>query len=360
MQRSRPLAAVLAVVLAAVLLCSCEGAVGHVEAASAHAYSLLSKSDQTLYDDMTYAFAGFLPERRIPHFLGIEGDDFKRVHECVLADHPEFFYVGSVTFYKDETGVIVAYEPEYENADSAAKELSSILDKAEEIAKAAMVFTSDYDRAVYVHDYIIGACRYGGESGDKANDVRGPLLYGSATCAGYSKAFQLVLSKLDIECSFVTGDADGPHAWVAARLDGAWTEIDPTFDDPLISENEFVSHAYFGLSGKQLSRFRVYDGSCQTPKTSEMGYLERKGLFGETLAQIAGNVAAAAAANIQAGNYYFEFKSPDIEREAGSAQAVGGVIDLLKEKYGITLSRSYAYSCNLDTNTALVILNPVS
>ena len=57
-------------------------------------------------------------------------------------------------------------------------------------------------------------------------------------CAGYAKAYQLILNRMGIECGYITGNAvndmvSGPHAWNYVRLDGNYYQVDVTWDDPL-------------------------------------------------------------------------------------------------------------------------------
>ena len=49
-------------------------------------------------------------------------------------------------------------------------------------------------------------------------------------CAGYAKAFQLLLTKLNIPCYYIVGFAKEAHAWNIVKLDGYYN-VDLTWDD---------------------------------------------------------------------------------------------------------------------------------
>jgi hypothetical protein len=87
-----------------------------------------------------------------------------------------------------------------------------------------IVRNTEYDYDNYLHNTIPWSS-YGAE---------GVLLNHRAVCEGYSEAFNLFMSLLDIPCHVVVGSAGGEgHAWNLVYLDGEWYHIDCTWDDPV-------------------------------------------------------------------------------------------------------------------------------
>lgn len=98
-----------------------------------------------------------------------------------------------------------------------------------------------------LHDYLVRHVRYDVEGLADMNNMpasdftpEGALILRVAVCEGYAEAFQILCQKAGIPCEIVTGSAtsDGvnyiAHAWNMVQIDGAWYQVDVTFDDPII------------------------------------------------------------------------------------------------------------------------------
>lgn len=110
---------------------------------------------------------------------------------------------------------------------------------------------SAFDRELYIHDWIAENCTYDNEAyeqflqsgtvGDRVNvhTVYGALVEQTATCAGYARAMQLLLSQAGIETRFISGvsQTDDPnssgqsHAWNIVFFDGQPYHVDLTWND---------------------------------------------------------------------------------------------------------------------------------
>lgn len=112
-----------------------------------------------------------------------------------------------------------------------------------------------------VHDYIVNNTVY-----DYDNYVKGTLpqsvytdygvlINGKAICEGYAKAMQKLLRMCDIDSLAVEGQASGvPHAWNLVSINGVYTHVDSTWDDPVTqSRQNILSHDYFNVSDAQLA-----------------------------------------------------------------------------------------------------------
>lgn len=69
-------------------------------------------------------------------------------------------------------------------------------------------------------------------------------------CEGYAKAMQILCTKAGIKCIPVAGKAyDGgavqPHLWNKVMIDGEWTNVDLTWDDPVTDAGEdYIRYDY--------------------------------------------------------------------------------------------------------------------
>ena len=136
--------------------------------------------------------------------------------------------------------------------------------KAHDIATTISISsTSDMERAKAAHDWIVNNCTYDLAGMDMyyPNDhsAVGPLLYGTAVCEGYAKAYQLILDELGIPNRRVTGIADGGwHSWSEVCIGGITYAVDVTWDDPLPDVGGVRSYRYFMITKEQMAMDHVF------------------------------------------------------------------------------------------------------
>ena len=87
---------------------------------------------------------------------------------------------------------------------------------------------TDLDKLLWFHEYVVENIRYE-NTGLVENHLGGTtLVNGYGVCQGYAGALMIFLKAENIPCETVAG---GEHEWVAAKIDGEWYQIDPTWDD---------------------------------------------------------------------------------------------------------------------------------
>ena len=130
---------------------------------------------------------------------------------------------------------------------------------------------SDYDKALWLHDWLTDNAYYDTTySAADTHDAEGVLLQGTGVCDSYSKAYVLLLAKVGIESKRVTGSSTNPatgqpesHAWNLVKINGSWTHVDVTWDDPAGAAFPYSgeeNHMYFGMSTDLISRDHTIDG----------------------------------------------------------------------------------------------------
>ncbi|MBO5869073.1 MAG: transglutaminase, partial [Oscillospiraceae bacterium] len=118
-----------------------------------------------------------------------------------------------------------------------------------------------------------------------ANDnwtAYGIMVEGTGECESYAEAFQTLCLKMGINCTGITGTADGGgHKWNAVELDGEWYACDVTFDDPLGGDPNGTYHRYFNLTTKEMAADHSTAGSdfpgpdCTGTKYSFTNYFDK-------------------------------------------------------------------------------------
>ncbi len=134
---------------------------------------------------------------------------------------------------------------------------------------------SDFDKALFCHDYIITNCDYSDTDAISESSAVGVFIDGKAKCSGYAKAYKLLLNSIGIDSVLVTGtatDREGntlSHMWNAVKFGDDWCYTDTTWDDPITEESKKICrHIYFNMTEEMLRRTHsdfAFSEACDTP-----------------------------------------------------------------------------------------------
>lgn len=133
--------------------------------------------------------------------------------------------------------------PEQETrTDSAVKEILKKLD--------IDLFASDYEKIRKIHDYLYSTVTYdiihqNNDNYHLDTTAYAALINRTARCQGYSVAAYRLLREAGIDCRIVKGtvDHDGTaqlHAWNLVKLNGAYYNLDVTWDKLLETDDYFL------------------------------------------------------------------------------------------------------------------------
>jgi len=183
----------------------------------------------------------------------LEDNSLNKIYSAIELDNPDLLCIpDSVTYVKQ--GVRGYVEIKYTQSKSKCDEMTKELyDKVKEISENISDTSSDFDKELYIHDYIVDSCQYVETEHD--DDAYGCLINGKAICSGYSEAFKILLNYNNIESELIIGtgidDEDGKikHEWNTVKINNNYYFTDVTWDDPLISDNNYYnkSHMYFNI-----------------------------------------------------------------------------------------------------------------
>lgn len=173
----------------------------------------------------------------------IDGRTYEKIYITLEKQEPEFFYLSN-SFYTAEKVRTARIEYREEHYESDSQKVL-IENQAEKICNNINSVPSDFDKLLFIHDYIALNCSYVETGEEYLETVYGCLVNGSANCEGYAKTFKYLCDKLDIPCMVTVGvTSDGVnHAWNQVQINGEWYNVDVTWDD---TEDELgVNHVYF-------------------------------------------------------------------------------------------------------------------
>ena len=134
------------------------------------------------------------------------------------------------------------------------------------IVSYASKYSTDYEKEKYVYNYLLANVSYNNEA-LLNQSAYSALVIGESVCAGYARAFQLIMQKLNIPTYYVLGFAKEDHAWNIVKLNGGYYNVDLTWDDT----GGVFKH--FNLTDAEMSSTHRRDGiSKYLPKCNYESY----------------------------------------------------------------------------------------
>lgn len=241
--------------------------------------------------------------------------------------------------------------------DAAYPSVSSRVNTIATACKNALgVDASDYEKALWLHDYLIDNATY---------DLRyvkaeGVLARGRGNCESYHAAYVRLLNAVGIKTGRIDSASDN-HVWTAANLDGEWCQIDVTGDDVDYKYTPLdLRHLYFGLTDKLIGF--AHEGHTTAIAGYESNslasnYLIRSGELTERVNELADEVEK----QLKMGNTSFEVGEKNSSYRYW-AQAYDGEI---KSIYNSLLAyelgkRTWSVSLNGSDNVATVKVSYVN
>jgi len=246
-------------------------------------YAHLSKKEKACYRAIVKEIGDMPAAIEVPYEL--DDDMAFEIWMAVSYDNPEYFFQGHGSSYGEIAGKYY-YIPRYVMSKERYETGKAMVDKKlKQIVDEANTKSSDYEKILYVHDYIAAHANYTYD-GLYKYDVYGCLVDGQCNCEGYSRTNQLILNALGIPNHPMCGmgfsvdeetgeETAGGHMWNIVTCDGKEYNVDVTWDDGIDGYTQFgvyfpsgikaeTNHAYFMRSSKAMSgdhrAFKKSDG----------------------------------------------------------------------------------------------------
>lgn len=208
-------------------------------------YKQLTASQKAIYDAivnsaMTHGNMKPFLIARSPKFIT---NDVDRAVDAYNDDHMEVFWAVTDNYYLEKNEGMWEYylEPAYyagfakRNTTSDIKSVNNVVTR---LVKDASKKKTDYDKLLYVHNWLVKNNVYNNKAFTQAGYNLIPWTPMSAlvkgynpVCAGYSRAFKMVCDELGIPCLIVYNSG---HEWNYVSLYDKWYGVDLTYDDPLV------------------------------------------------------------------------------------------------------------------------------
>ena len=208
-------------------------------------------------------------------YAQVPTEQFWDAYYAVLSDHPEFFWVGSNIEVSEAalSGHVVSYSLSSTVPVSERESMRVQLENAADALIAGIdPGSSDYRKIRYVYEYLINTTDYVPGSAYDQN-AQSALLYHASVCAGYSRAFQYVLHRMGMFCTYVTGQTaqGGDHAWNIVRIGDQYYNVDVTWGDPVFvgdeqgEQHHSMNYNYLCCTDLELASTHIINTSVPMP-----------------------------------------------------------------------------------------------
>ena len=199
-------------------------------------------------------------------------EELAAVWKIFVESNPSYYWLSNeiliqdknLCFSIDGAYAMSEYRKECDKAISNMKnEAMSLVSKCD----------SDLEIALKMHDYLTEKLTYAYAEGTRypesaiwAHNLMGAAAYGKGVCEAYTKAYLYLCTAAGLECLFVSGETNEPHAWNYVKLHDSWYAVDVTWDD---GNSKYFKYEYFGLSEESMSLDHTHD----TTETFGLYYL---------------------------------------------------------------------------------------
>lgn len=183
----------------------------------------------------------------------ISTSSLTEILSAVYHDHPELFWLNtgySYGYYSE--GVAVSLTLSFnETIDNIVMSKQKFENAISLIVEGAKACSNDAEKEKYVHDYLLKHVEYN-EDAAIHQSAYSALVNHESVCAGYARAFQIVLRELGIPAYYCTGYTDGNHAWNIVKLDDEYYNVDVSWDDPVNNPDGTLFYDYFNVTDEQI------------------------------------------------------------------------------------------------------------
>lgn len=214
-------------------------------------YQQLTEVEKATYTVLYNSIKNMDERIKLPYTLS--SYEYEKVFNLLYRQEPDFFYLDTQYMLADKMSEVrMLYQMSKEEKEEYQRRID---EKASNILDAVNQKETEYEKLLYIHDYIIENCQYSQDSDADTSTIYGCLVNNSAQCEGYAKTLIYLARKSGLSAMAVVGQTnDGiNHEWNIVRVDGKYYNIDLTWDDPSFEEDSGRAwHLYFNVKDNEI------------------------------------------------------------------------------------------------------------
>ncbi|MCU6687458.1 hypothetical protein OCV99_13110 [Dorea acetigenes] len=236
-------------------------------------YQQLSENEKSCYKEI---LQGVKDEAEEIYVHSSDADRVNQLFLYIIKDFPELFWCdgsGSASAYRNEGYTILT--PVYAGTPQERQQRRAQIEaKVNECLEGISYAASDYEKILYVYEYIVDTVEYDETAAENQN-IYSVFVGGRSVCAGYARATQYLLEQLGVFCTYVTGtvEGSGSHAWNLVRCEGEYYYVDTTWGDPVyrqaegtdVPEWENINYDYMCCGDSEIFKTHTLDDGIEVP-----------------------------------------------------------------------------------------------
>ena len=239
----------------------------------------LSAHAQEAYDKMSQAIACHSEE---PLTVDADTGEIQMILTALRIDHPEYYWFdGETSFVTTTLGGInlrtectFTYTMDRDQIQTAQQQIQQYTDACL-TSQALLEAQNDFDKILGVYRYIIENTDYIVTETDQS--IVSVMGRHQATCAGYARTFQYLMSELGIPCTLALGEgASGePHGWNMVQCEGSWYQMDVTWGDPVSTadaSSDSIQYTYCLVTDQEIYRDHTLVSEIPMPECTDTAY----------------------------------------------------------------------------------------
>lgn len=175
--------------------------------------------------------------------------------DAIHYDNPEMFWITRADSicrdpYNEE--IKICFYVYFGSKEDIIKGREEFERKVVDILSKIPMSATDYEKELFIHDYICKNCKY---SYDGYNTSYDCLCINRTRCFGISEAYQVLMNRAGFDCRIIFGavnnefNSDSPtssnHVWNIVKINGNWRHIDVTWDLPFWIQNVMVNGKFY-------------------------------------------------------------------------------------------------------------------
>lgn len=227
---------------------------------------MLTSAQKAIYDQIQEGVA--VHADNIGPFNVATLEEAQMIIRSVTYDYPEYFWFRGAhnsSYFDKDTYLEYTFCPEYEFSAGEYAGYAAFVENATQPILTQLAGKSDYEKVKGVYEYLIDTTIY--DRAYMGKSIYEMFLDGRAVCEGYARATQYLLTKLDVECLYLTGiggEINEPrsswedHGWNIVKIDGIYYQLDTTWGDP-VNDSGIQTKTFHYLNLPDEEMFRTHE-----------------------------------------------------------------------------------------------------
>lgn len=208
--------------------------------------------------------------------LGWSSEYAREIYQLFIYANPQYYFLDGGCLYTSKV-LLPEFYDSFANGMARKTQSEAVLYQLNLMKAEVQAGATDLEKARIAHDLIIQRVNY--DTYYNTNYEHTPYHQSAysvfcdsyTVCAGYTKAFEMLLNAVGIDTIGVTSSKEvvvngeikkeGLHAWNAVCLNDSWYYVDCTWDDLDGREGMELMYLFFGLSYGTITGIGDQDGA---------------------------------------------------------------------------------------------------